>query len=173
MITSRMRTGLAVLALVALAGFGGAPRPQEPAAFPPPQATTVHPEAREAIDALWSPYCPGLMLEVCPSSGGVMLRDSIERMAREGLSADSIVELVVAEYGERYRARPGVTGFGGLAWFVPPAMLLLGLGGIGVILARRRRASSAPVAGVEPTAAERTKLADAMAELDADEAPDF
>jgi hypothetical protein len=36
--------------------------------------------ADAAIARLRSPYCPGLMLEVCPSSQAEMLRDSIRTM---------------------------------------------------------------------------------------------
>jgi cytochrome c-type biogenesis protein CcmH/NrfF len=173
--------GAVALTWLAVAGCWSPAWSQEPGAqalppgreAAPPRETTVHPEARKAIEELWSPYCPGLMLEVCPSSGGVMLRDSIDRMARSGLAADSIVELVLAEYGERYRAQPRATGFGGLAWLVPPVVLGIGLAVIGLFLARRRRGSprSIPVEG--PTAAERERVAAAMEALDADEAPDF
>jgi len=136
-------------------------------------ATELHPQARAAIDGLWSPYCPGMMLEVCPSPGGAMLRDSIGRMARAGLDADSIIEVVLADYGEEYRAAPRVDGTGGrLAWFIPPAALLVGLAVVGIILARRRGPGEGE--GVTPPSEDdRRRLAVAMAALDADEAPDF
>lgn len=77
--------------------------PAAAAAQRPPstgEAMSVHPEARTAIDRIKSPYCPGMMLEVCTSEGGAMLRDSIQRMAGRGLSADSIVEVIIGQYGE-------------------------------------------------------------------------
>ncbi len=133
----------------------------------------LHPEARAAIDALWSPYCPGMMLEVCPSPSGAMLRDSIARMAGAGLEADSIIELVLADYGEEYRAAPRMSGTGGRrAWLIPPAALLAGLAVVGIVLARRRRlrveATLPP-----PSPDESGRLAAAMAALDDAEAPDF
>jgi len=135
--------------------------------------TMVHPEARSAIDRLWSPYCPGLMLEVCPSPGGAMLRASIDSMARAGLSGDSIVELVVAEYGEAYRAEPKREGISGLAWYVPPAALVIGLAIVAGVLARRRGRRGPPTVGSPPSEEDARRLSSAMAALDAEEAPDF
>ena len=50
-----------------------------------------HPEGDAAIDGLRSPYCPGMMLETCPSPQAKLLRDSIQQMAWEGASSDSLV----------------------------------------------------------------------------------
>jgi cytochrome c-type biogenesis protein CcmH/NrfF len=137
-------------------------------------STADHPEARSAIDGLWSPYCPGMMLEVCPSPGGAMLRSSIDSLARSGLDADSIVELVLAEYGEEYRAEPLSEGVGGLAWYVPPAVLVAGLIVVGTFLARRRGLGAFSwQARAPPTTEEEARLREAMAQLDADERPDF
>lgn len=136
--------------------------------------TRVHPEAREAIGRLWSPYCPGLMLEVCPSAGGEMLRDTIETLARSGVASDSIVELIVAEYGEEYRAVPRVEGIGGLAWYMPPVALIVGLVVVAAFLARRRGARPGPADGHRPPSeAEERRLRQAMADLDENERPDF
>ena len=63
-----------------------------------------HPAADEAIARLKSPYCPGLMLEVCTSYTGALLRDSIQAMAREGWTTDELVDWVVANHGEQYLA---------------------------------------------------------------------
>jgi len=98
----------------------------------------VHPQAKAAIDQIRSPYCPGLMLEVCTSSGGAMLRDSIERMAERGMKADSIVDIIIGEYGEQWRAKPKRSGSGLLAWLIPPAALLVGGGVVAGVLGFRR-----------------------------------
>lgn len=135
---------------------------------------SVHPEAREAIDGLWSPYCPGLMLEVCTSQGGAAMRDSIQIMAENGLSGDSIIEYWVAEFGEKYRAEPRFSGAGIWAWLLPPLVGLAGLGLALSVLARRRRAAPGGPAPVDaPTDEQQARLADALARLDREEAPDF
>lgn len=130
----------------------------------------LHPEAEEAISKIRSPYCPGLMLEVCPTRSATFLRDSIDERARAGLEADSIIELVVAAHGEEYRAFPKRSGAGLLAWVMPPAALLLGLGVVVLVLGRLRRAEPADGDGGPATALtdeERDRLDEAMAELEA------
>jgi cytochrome c-type biogenesis protein CcmH/NrfF len=142
------------------------------------EAMTIHPEAKAAIDGLWSPYCPGMMLAVCTSSGGAMLRDSAQSWALQGLSADSIIERVVREYGEEYRAEPPAAGTGLLAWVIPPLILLAGLGAVAVVLARRRRATAAQAPSEAPLgpavpAADEARLRAALKELDEEEEPVF
>lgn len=149
---------------------------QDPASSPdtvPDRAVTVHPEARRAISELRSPYCPGLMLEVCPSAEAVELRDSIDALARAGLSADSIVERVLSEHGEEWRAVPRREGAGWWAWLLPPLALLAGVGLVGILLARKRRGGPADPVFPEPDEAERERLDRALEDLDRSEHPDW
>ncbi len=128
------------------------------------------PEASEAIARLKSPYCPGLMLEVCPSAGGAALRDSIESLADEGLTADSIVEWVLGRHGEDYRALPKREGKALVAWVVPPMAVLTGLTLVGVALRRmRRKYASAAGSPRDLTAEDEERLVGALAELEAEE----
>ena len=87
-------------------------------------------EARKNADAaiarIRSPYCPGLMLEVCPSSQAEALRDSIRVAAAQGQSAERIVEDVLARHGEEWRAVPRRSGAGLLAWLILPLALVVG-----------------------------------------------
>lgn len=140
------------------------------------EALRVHPEAKAAIDRIKSPYCPGLMLEVCTSSGGAMLRDSIQRMAEAGLSSDSIVEVVLGEYGQEWRAEPLRSGTGLWAWVIPPGVLVAGLALVGIVLARRRSAAGAPPAAtpsVAVAAVDEERLKAALREMDEQEEPVF
>ena len=125
----------------------------------------VHPEARDAISKIRSPFCPGQMLEVCPSSDAAILRDSLDQMAARGLPADSMVELVVKAYGEEYRALPKRTGTGLLAWVMPPAALIAGLGLV-VLALRRLKGPSPDRRGEGLTDEERDRLDAALAEFE-------
>ncbi len=130
-------------------------------------AEALHPEAGEAIARLRSPFCPGLMLEVCPTREAEALRDSIQMGAAEGLSADSLVEWMIAGHGEEYRAWPKRSGAGLLAWVAPPLALLMGLAVVVVVL-RRLRGRETGVAGSGGLSdEEQARLDEAMAELEA------
>jgi cytochrome c-type biogenesis protein CcmH len=157
-------SGIAVLAL--LLATAGAVRAQAPA------PTTVTPEpspselvAREAIGQLRSPYCPGLMLEVCPSPQAELLRDSIRDLAAAGWSSPQLVEWMIGRHGEHWRAVPKRSGVGLWAWVLPPAALLIGLG---LLLGRlrgmaRTAAEAETAAPVQPISdAERERLAAAL-----------
>ena len=113
------------------------------------------------------------MLEVCPTPNAQALRDSIDADARLGLTADSLVEKVVAAYGEEYRAFPKRTGAGLLAWVMPPAGLLLGLGLVIVALRRLRGPARADGSSAEAlTGDEQARLDAALADLEVEEEED-
>jgi cytochrome c-type biogenesis protein CcmH/NrfF len=134
-----------------------------------------HPAAQGAIDQLKSPYCPGLMLEVCPSPGGAALRDSLQEMALQGASADELVDWVVGNHGEHWRAMPKRSGMSlFLAWLVPPLGVLAGLGLVIVALRRMRSSAPRPATREGPLSeAEEARLREALRELDAEEEATF
>lgn len=123
--------------------------------------------AEAAISRIRSPYCPGLMLEVCPSSQAEALRDSIRQMAARGQSAERIIEDVLARHGEEWRAVPKRSGAGLLAWLILPLALVVG----GMVLWGRvkvmRSQGPAPVAaGGLMSEEERARLDAALREFE-------
>ena len=117
-----LKAGILALFILLLPGAVGAqetPRLDEP--------VQPHPEGDAAIGRLKSPFCPGMMLEVCPSPQAKLLRDSIQSMAWTGASADSMVAWMLSNHGEEYRAVPRVAGTGLWAWVMPPLALLGGV----------------------------------------------
>lgn len=166
------------IALALTFGTGQALHAQAANQLPPAQdgPMQVHPEAQEAIDQLKSPYCPGLMLEVCPSPGGAALRDSLQTLAVQGWDSERIVEWVIANHGEQWRALPKRSGASLiLAWVVPPVGVALGL--FLVIFALRRMRNSAPpkprLEGGEMSPEEEARIREAMREMDAEEEATF
>jgi len=161
-----MRTLRIALLAFALALAASAVSAQVPAA----KAARV---ADAAIGRLRSPFCPGLMLEVCPSEPAEALRDTIRMMAARGMPARAIVEDVLARHGEQWRAVPRRSGAGLWAWLLPPAVLLAGL----VFIWRRMRrmrgeGRELAVAGAAPLSpAERAELDAALRDFERAEVP--
>jgi cytochrome c-type biogenesis protein CcmH len=133
-----------------------------------------HPAADEAIARLKSPYCPGLMLEVCTSYTGALLRDSMQVMAREGWTTDELVEWMLDRHGEEYLAYPRASGAGLLAWLVPPIAIVLGIVVVVAALRYMRRGAPPPqTASTELSSDEEERLREALKEMDSAEEPVF
>ena len=138
-------------------------------------AQTQHPEAKEAIESLKSPYCPGLMLEVCTSSQGAALRDSLQTMAEEGGTADELISWVLGNHGEVYLALPRAEGRGLLAWVIPPAVFILGLLlVIGTLRVMKRAAGPEEERkAADLSSEEEVRLESALKQLEEEEEPVF
>ncbi len=161
-------------ALIVLAGLVPAGLAAQTTARTAIEAYEPHPESEKAISVLKSPYCPGLMLEVCTSYGGALLRDSLQTMAEEGWSADSLVTWMLARHGDTLLALPPMSGRGLVAWAGPPAALALGLGLVALFL-RAVMARRVAVAGASEELSEQDEAAlkEALRELDESEEPVF
>ena len=134
----------------------------------------THPEGDAAIDRLKSPFCPGMMLEVCPSPQAKLLRDSLQVMAHGGATSDSLVSWMLGTYGEEYRAVPQARGSGLWAWLMPPLALLSGLLMVVVALKHFRSRQPAEAVGVGPLSEEdESVLAAALQEMKAAEEVPF
>jgi cytochrome c-type biogenesis protein CcmH/NrfF len=162
-----------VLASLVLA-TGIVPLGAQTTVTPAPVPRSAHPEAVAAIGELRSPYCPGLMLEVCPSPNAAALRDSIQALARDGMTKAQLVEWMIGNHGETYRAVPKSEGRGLVAWVGPPIGLALGLMGLLLLFMQIRRAQLA-AAPTPPrrvlSDADRARVQAAMREMETLEEP--
>jgi cytochrome c-type biogenesis protein CcmH/NrfF len=103
------------------------------------------------------------MLETCTSSQAAALRDSIYDLAEQGMPSDEIVEWMIGNHGEEWRAVPMRSGAGLWAWIVPPLVLLAGLVVIvGWWKSRRSDPVERVTEGSSITDAEREQVAHAM-----------
>jgi len=126
----------------------------------------AHPEGDAAIDRLRSPFCPGMMLETCPSPQAKILRDSLQMLAWEGASSDSLVNWMLSNHGEEYRAVPQARGNGLWAWLMPPLALLGGLIVVALVLQHlRTRKGSGPEIPDEISSEDESVLNAALDEL--------
>ncbi|MDE0083681.1 MAG: cytochrome c-type biogenesis protein CcmH [Gammaproteobacteria bacterium] len=156
---------------------GQIPEGMDEGAFEP------HPQAEEAISRLYSPFCPGFMLEVCTASQSASLRDSIHALAYQGWSSGELVEWMIGNHGEEYRAVPETSGWGVLAWILPPLAILAGAALVTVAVRRfrpaadvrgEREAEADPAyagAGISPE--EQERLRSAIREIELSEDPSF
>jgi|TARA_B110000116_G_scaffold271507_1_gene292470 cytochrome c-type biogenesis protein CcmH/NrfF len=128
-----------------------------------------HPVAEKAISRLKSPYCPGLMLEVCTSLEGAMLRDSLQAMALEGGSMQELVDWVISNHGEEYLAYPRTSGAGLMAWVVPPGVLILGVSVLILFLKYMREDEVEPSVVRVISEEEEVLLREALKEMEASE----
>ncbi len=173
-----MRRIVLLLSLLLLADglHGQIPEGMEGSAFRP------HPEAERAISQLYSPFCPGFMLEVCTAQASIALRDSIQYLAYQGMNSDQLVAWMLSNHGEQYRAVPLRSGSGLWAWLLPP--LALGAGVFVVVLALQRlvrgRREDEATESAEPALAGRAvsgedeeRLRNAIREIELSEDPSF
>jgi cytochrome c-type biogenesis protein CcmH/NrfF len=161
-------SGVLLLVLLPLVGAGA----QEPPRLDEP--IQPHPEGEAAIHQLRSPYCPGLMLEVCPSTQAKLLRDSLQMLAWEGAPADSIVGWMLANHGEEYRAVPQARGSGLWAWVMPPLALVAGVILVSLVLRHlKARGEEQPATIEELSEEDESELEAALEELKASEEVPF
>jgi cytochrome c-type biogenesis protein CcmH/NrfF len=133
-----------------------------------------HPEGIRAINQLRSPYCPGMMLEVCPSPQAKLLRDTLELLAWSGEPSDTIVAWMLERYGEEYRAVPLTRGSGLWAWLLPPLALLAGIVVLIGVLRRFRAPEDDGLDEVQDlTEEDESLLAEALEDLKASEEVPF
>ncbi len=57
---------------------------------------------RQVSQEVFSPYCPGQTLAMCPSSNASDARRDIRRMAEEGMDAEAIKAEMLTRYGTEY-----------------------------------------------------------------------
>ena len=58
---------------------------------------------QEVSMEIYSPFCPGKTLAMCPSPNAAEVRMDIQNMAKTGMTVDEIKEKVVIQYGEEFR----------------------------------------------------------------------
>src|ERR1700674_1462018 len=82
----------------------------------------------------------------CPSSGP-MLKELDAHVAK-GEADDLIVQDFVQEYGEKVLSAPPTKGFNSIAWYIPGAAFVLGLGIVVTLIRLWRQRDVARLAGV-------------------------
>jgi cytochrome c-type biogenesis protein CcmH len=131
------------------AAFSASGQQARPPAAPAPGAdTTVAAQdvtrANRLLGTLMSPFCPGLTLANCPSPYAETLRVSIRTRLDAGEPPDSIVESLVAAFGEGIRGAPPARGMGLALWALP--VVAVGASGLALFWWLRHRSVRGAVA---------------------------
>ncbi|HEY6508005.1 MAG TPA: cytochrome c-type biogenesis protein CcmH [Vicinamibacterales bacterium] len=102
-------------------------------------AQSVEEGAGALAHQLMSPYCPGLLLADCRSTGAQELRAEILRRLQAGEESDVIEADLVARFGAGIRTVPEFKGVGLVLWLGP---VVCGLAGAGIVVVVVRTAAS-------------------------------
>jgi cytochrome c-type biogenesis protein CcmH len=94
-------------------------------------------------DELMSPWCPGFALPDCASGYATELRLWILEQERLGRAEGEVRDELLARYGEEMLQAPRAEGRGVLAYAIPAAIILSGLGVL-VAFLRKQGAGRAP-----------------------------
>lgn len=108
--------------------------------------------AREIEGMLIAPCCWSQPVSQHYSEAADQIRKETRQMLAAGKSKQEILDNFAARYGERILASPKPHGFNLLAYILPFAFLVTGLGVIAFFLRKwTRRPAAAPAAGGAPT----------------------
>ena len=107
--------------------------------------------AREIYSETMSPFCPGRLLNDCPSSAAHDLKVKIREKLNSGESKQDVFQYLVSLYGDEIRAAPQNEGFGRAAWLATPIFVLLGFASI-ILVLKKSKASEAiePAVKLDP-----------------------
>lgn len=106
---------------------------------------TVSRISHEVSMEVYSPFCPGKTLAMCPSPNAAEVRMDIQAMAKKGMEKEDIKNAVVSKYGEEFRLQepPASDNFGLLGVIF---LTLLTAVGIVSFISRRKSGDAAEAA---------------------------
>jgi cytochrome c-type biogenesis protein CcmH len=122
-------------------------------------ATPTPNEVDAVAKQLWCPLCNGVRLDNCDLQACVQMKQVIAQRLAAGDNAEQIRAYFVQQYGDVVTGVPANEGFNLVAWYLPVAAAVVGLGILGYLVytyvyVRRRPAPGATGAGESgPTAA--------------------
>jgi cytochrome c-type biogenesis protein CcmH len=100
-------------------------------------------KVREIEDNLIAPCCWSQPVSQHYSEAAEKIRTEVQQMVASGKTRDEILDHFVAQYGERILATPRPKGFNILAYVLPWASLLLGVGFVLVLIKKLHKSAPA------------------------------
>ena len=132
-------------------------------ALVPSAASAAQPQfsMNEIETELMCPTCQS-RLDLSHAPAAEQIRSFVARKREEGWTKQQVKDALVQDFGPAVLAAPPASGVGLVAWIVPAALVV---GGVGVVVAltlvwrRRRRSDDAAVATVDPALDDRVDAA--------------
>jgi len=132
-------------------------------ALVPSAAVAAQPQfsMNEIETELMCPTCQS-RLDLSHAPAAEQIRSFVARKREEGWTKQQVKDALVQDFGPAVLAAPPASGVGLVAWIVPAALVV---GGVGVVVAltlvwrRRRRSDDAAVATVDPALDDRVDAA--------------
>lgn len=103
---------------------GGGINPNNPHGLTPEQQAL----AKEIQTELWCPICQGVRLDLCEQQVCQQMREMIDEMILEGKTKQEIIDEFTVQYGVVILGEPPKQGINLMAWVMPLALVLAGLG---------------------------------------------
>jgi cytochrome c-type biogenesis protein CcmH len=133
-----------------------------------PQALEHEAKALEA--KLMAPCCWAQQVSVHQSPAADEIKQNIRRLLAEGKTSQQILDVYVAEYGDRILAEPPARGFSRLIYVAPWVFLVASVGLVVVVIRRLRAVAPAPAkaerAAPPPTEDEADRIDEELRNLD-------
>jgi cytochrome c-type biogenesis protein CcmH len=126
----------------------------------PSAAPTPVEQARQIAAELRCPDCQALSVAESQTAGAAAIRRQIVEQLAAGRTPEQVRAYFVARYGEWILLAPSSP----LAWWIPPAAVLLGIGAFAWWLGRSR---GAVVPSASPPGLARDRIRDEVERLDA------
>jgi cytochrome c-type biogenesis protein CcmH len=109
-------------------------------------------EAKLLETKLMAPCCWAQQVSLHQSPAADEIKQNIRRLLADGRTGQQILDVYVAQYGDRILAEPPARGFS-LALYVAPWVFLAGSVGLVFVVIRRLRTSGPGPANAEPVSA--------------------
>ena len=107
-----------------------------------PQA--VEREAKQLEAKLMAPCCWAQQVSLHQSPAADEIKQNIRRLLAEGKTSEQILDVYVAEYGDRILSEPPARGFSLLIYIAPWVFLVASVGLVVVVIRRLRAAAPVP-----------------------------
>lgn len=127
-------------------------------------------EAKQLEARLIAPCCWSQQVSLHQSPAADDIKQTVRKLLAEGKTSQQILDIYVAQYGDRILAEPPARGFSRLIYIAPWVFLVASVGLVVVVIRRLRAVSPAPARAERgasaPTEDEADRIDEELRNLD-------